>query len=746
MKTLVIVESPGKIEKIQSILGDKYCVIASYGHIIDLDPNTMSINSDFEPNDIVLATDKDREGEMIAWSIQHVLEERDLKRITFTAINEKDIMNGIKNPKNIDNNLVEAQKLRRILDRIIGYNISPILQKVINGRQLSAGRVQSVIVKLIIEREQEIEDYKYESYYKINCNINNTLNGVLKYEENEVKTEKKPIELLKQIDKSEFHISDLINKKRTQSASFPYTTSTLQQEAQRKLNFTSKRTMMIAQHLYEKGYITYMRTDSINIANDAKISINEYINKTYGEKYINNKIKIKKTKGQEAHEAIRPTYMNNIIIGTEDEKRLYNLIFKRTIASQMIPAIYNVNIIKIRISEMDKYYIESKYENIDEVGYLIVYNQEINNMEMRLSINQKVNITKVRANEEYKNIPHRYDDASLINKLDPTNLNIGRPSTYATFIEKIQEKEYVIKKNIDGNKRDIMIITIENGEIIENKKEIIIGKEDNKFVPTNLGRMVTKYLNDNFKIIMDYKFTEEIENELDEVANGKKKWIDIIKRFNNILNKLLENVNLEKINTEIKELGIHPVYKNKIILCNCKNGLMIKTIKNNKDIVLQVPDKFTSDTITNEDAIRLLEYPKEIGKYERKKITMHEGKFGYYIKYGKQNISIDNMDMKLEEIIDIIKSRIIWEQKDNENKYKIQRGPYGLYINVQKIKENNKGKNYKLPEKYEIDKITIDEIKKIITKPKMLKTFTLEKNVSHFLQPKRRFNKKMIKK
>jgi len=798
-KILVIVESPGKIDKLQKILGNNYTVIASVGHIIDLDPKKMSIEieNDFKPNykvlegkenviekiktcykvssDILLATDKDREGEMIAWSIAYILDLKNPKRIVFGSITEKEILEAVKSTKNIDDNLVDAQKTRRILDRIVGYEISPLLMKSIGPNKLSAGRVQSVVVKLIIERENEIKEFlskgdisffKFKGYFiKDNKSLISTLyklenkdnNGILKGNIAKIDTIENSRNFLKKCVNSKFIVKNIFDKKSVRSPAPPFTTSTLQQEAGRKLGMQVSVTMRSAQILYEEGYITYMRTDSVNLSEEALQNIKKYVTKTYGTKYyrlVNYKSKSQNT--QEAHEAVRPTdvFVENLDdkngkIGI-NEKRLYNLIWKRTVASQMQPAEYNITTIQIEINKVEEYYFTTEIETIVFLGYLRVYNM-INVVEdeneSNDNINKDINIPKVgeelklekiEGKQEYLKPPVRYNQISLVNQLDPERLNIGRPATYASIIQKIQDRGYVKIQDITGIEKNIITIKYDTNNITEEEGKIIIGNEQNKFVPSSLGLIVTDFLQSNFPKIMDYEFTATMETSLDEIASGNMNWVNVLKTFYDDFHPLV--VSLYKTKPVIADkytriLGKDPKTGSDIIATISRYSAVVKkNITKTKFAYAPIKEPLTLETITLEDALKLFEYPKVLGKYKDKDILLNKGKFGLYVSWNTIKASLgditneDDIDLeKVKELID--KKAPLNVLKDDSKTYTILEGPYGKYIKVED-KKTKKSYNVSLGENNEKE-LTIEKVKTIIDtyfKSKQSKRFVKKPN------------------
>jgi DNA topoisomerase I len=777
-KYLVIVESPGKIKKIETILNklfpqNKFIVKASYGHIIDLDKKKISVDikNNFTPvykvidskksniiksfkdtckkvDHVLLATDEDREGEMIAWSIAKELRLKDPKRIIFNSITEKDLKYAVENPTKINYNIVDAQKVRRILDRIVGFEISPILWKNI-GNSSSAGRVQSVVVRLIVDKEEEINNFfknKLTSIYKITgelsfddeilkCNLVDDKN-----KSPNIDNKKEAMKLMKKIVKSKFKVVGISKKETLRRSPPPFTTSTLQQEASRRLGYSLKRTMSVAQKLYEKGYITYMRTDSINLSNEAINKISKYIMSNYGKEYLKvTKYKSKGSNTQNAHEAIRPTdiirtNLKDKVNCTNDESKLYNLIWKRTVASQMAPAKVNVINLDIDISKTDKVKFISELEELIFYGYLKLYKDNTNNTDKQtIKIPKKntlLNPTSITANESYKKPPVRFNEASLVNKLDPKNLNIGRPSTYASIMEKIQSKKYITTKNIDGISRDIVNLIWKNGDkdISENSEKMVVGKESNKLVPTNMGVLINTFLIDNFTDIMQYEFTANMEDNLDKIASGKVKWLNILddfyKKFHKLVTKLKDN-NTNILDKNCKELGVDPVTGHKLVTTFGLHGDYVKLVNKDDKTVETAPIRtpLTKDTITLQDAIKLFEYPKIIGKIGRKIVKFYKnGKYGSYVKFGKDSFAIkltDNLtekDITIDYINKLIKDKDdkkLWYKKEGDNSYTILNGPYGKYVSIKNIKKK-KPFNVGLKNDIDLDKLSLDELLKMI--------------------------------
>jgi DNA topoisomerase-1 len=796
-KTLVIVESPGKIKKIKSILGEKYDIEASYGHIIDLDDKNMSIdiNNNFEPiykiiprqekvvnklkqiskkyNTILLAADEDREGEMIAWSLAYILKIKNPKRIIFNSITKTELLNAINNPKEIDQDYVNAQKTRRILDKLIGYELSPVLWNNIKYK-LSAGRVLSVVVKIIVDKEESINTFMMTdigSYFKFNGILtikknNNNLNCILFEKKNKnknseenileeeidndsnndeykIKNKIKNVELSKKIMKkiinSDFKIYEITKNSSIKNPPAPFTTSTLQQEAGRKIGYSVKKTMSIAQNLYEAGHITYMRTDSVNISNDEIINIKKAILKNYGEEYYQFRVFNKKLKNtQEAHEAVRPTNIECENIQEEnkighDELKLYNLIWKRTIASQMIAAKYNIIKIYIDISLLNKGSLLYHFINESSIlifdGFLIVYNianSYEGTEDKTIKVGDILLPITITSEQEYYKPPSRYNEISLVNKMDPKNLGIGRPSTYAAIISKIQDKNYIIKSDIDGVEKDSIILKWEHNQENYNidTKQIIIGKEKNKFVPTDLGKTVTLFLNDNFSEIMNYNFTAEMESKLDKIAENKLIWNDVIRTFYDKYHPIVLNLMNVQKNKDVNIMGTYPETGESICITVAKDKPVIKLIKQKeKCIYVDIVEPYTIDTITLENAISLLkqkmEFPKTLGKYLKQNIILHKSLTGYYISYGKNTFYKTETEINLDDAISLINDKrknIINEFKSDKKIYTILNGQYGPYISVNNgTKKNN---TFKIPSTIILEDINLEKVKEIIDNSK----------------------------
>jgi DNA topoisomerase-1 len=780
---LVIVESPNKTEKINSIVGKDYKVTASVGHIIDLDPKGLSVDieNNFTPiyiemplkqdviknlkklykqsDDIILATDNDREGEMIAWSIAHVLKLKNPKRIVFNSITKKEVLDAIKHPKKIDDNLVEAQKSRRILDRLVGYQVSGILQKTIRAK--SAGRVQSIVVRLILDKEKEIEHFfkqENSSYFKTfgEFKLSKTKFESLLYQKQKSKieiakiaSEKKIKDILSDLIDSTYLIDDIQQKEEKRYPSPPFTTSTLQQEANRKLGFSIKRTMDTAQRLYEQGKITYHRTDAVHLSEDAMEHLKEFIIDSYGQNYYNKKqYQLKNDNAQEAHEAIRPTDICIQELSASgkignDEIKLYKLIWKRSVASQMKPAIYDVVNIDISISKLKEYIFRSVIKNLKFDGFLKVYN--ISNLEKdddpeeesMVSIDKlpskgdELKLDHFMSKQEFERPPTRFNEASLVKQLDPEHLNIGRPSTYAAIISKVLERKYVEKKDIEGIIKQSVVFEWKQKDktIQESKLDVSIGKESNKMVPTDLGRNVTEFLMKQFPELMDYKFTAEMEENLDKIASGKKSRSQVLKEFYNVFEPLLEKAESNALKTKesiMRLLGKHPETGLDVHVSIANNKDVIRMCpKRSKCIYVDIPDNKDKDKITLEEALVLLKekmkYPKLLGKHKKKDVEIINTSKGLFIKYSgnvyKLEQDTDDLD-KVISIIDEFTKDIIHEFEKDKIVYYVKQGKhgYGDYIQVKYPK--GKPRNIPVPKDVPSKELTLEKVLEIVSTPR----------------------------
>ena len=682
---LLIVESPGKINKIKSFLSSDFSVSASIGHIRDLDKKSLSIDVDnkFKPTytilsdkkkvvselkklaadkTVYLASDMDLEGEFISESIREILKLKTYHRITFTEITKEAINKAIKNPRQINNNMIQAQQTRRILDRLVGFKISPFLNKVYTHyNYLSAGRVQSVVVKLIVEHENKIKDFlekNYDEKYECTGIFNNILN--CKLLNSDIKTYNDSLELIKLLIECSWELDKVEDKQTFSYPTAPFTTSTLQQQASTKLGFNIKQTMIIAQKLYESGYITYMRTDCPTLSEEAHKDIYKHITDNFGADYYQYKQYTSKTKNaQEAHEAIRPTkmYITDVNDFDDNTRKLYDLIWKKTISSQMSKAIFDLKNIYIRDTNKE-YFMLGSIKKLFFDGYLKVYND---NDEESLNLDIDLNtleLNSLRIKQIIKEPPTRYNEASLVKKLE--DLSIGRPSTYASIISKIQDNKYVKIDNTKGLEKEMKEIIYDNktNKMKEKVNKIYLGKENKKFLPTELGIKITNFLNEQFPQIMDYNFTSKLEDDLDLISDGKKDYYTVLQEFYNILMnqiKLYSDTHNIHINTNAS-IGLH-TDGSPIVFLSTKYGPAIKFLKNNKDVFISVSDKPTLN-----EAIKLIDnyqsnVIKKIDKYE-----IRTGKYGPYILYNKKFYSIKDKepnDITKEDCDKIVKIKKI---------------------------------------------------------------------------------------
>ena len=794
-KNLLIVESPAKAKTIEAILGKDFEVKSCYGHIRDLEKNDMGIDitNNFNPTYIVppekvkvvnelkslakkadevwLASDEDREGESISWHLAEVLklDPKTTKRIVFHEITKPAIEKAVQNPRIIDMNLVDAQQARRILDRIVGFELSPVLWRKI-GQQggLSAGRVQSVAVKLIAEKEREINNFKATSSFKIEAllaatDINNKT-VTFKAEGNKYNEAEDAEEFLRTCIGANYTVKDIQVKPGKRTPAAPFTTSTLQQEASRKLGYGVSKTMLLAQRLYESGKITYMRTDSLNLGETAMNDIKLQINKTYGEKYLQvRKYKNKNESAQEAHEAIRPTYMQNSSVDDPELNRLYELIWKRTIASQMADAELEKTIAKINISTNNAE-LTASGEVIKFDGFLKVYfestddDDDAENDESRLpnlTVGQSLDFNQMTATEKFTKHSARYTEASLVKKLE--ELGIGRPSTYAPTISTIIKRNYVEKKDKEGVKRDYRILKLKNDVIQKVTEQENTGAEKSKLFPTDLGLVVTDFLNLHFEKVMDYSFTANIEEEFDEIAEGKMKWSTMVGDFYGPFHSGVEHT-LETAERAVGErsLGIDEATGKPIIARMGKYGPMVQIgapDDDEKPRFAKLKSSQSIETISMDEALELFKLPLTLGEHEGLEVSVNIGRFGPYVKWGEQFISIpkgeEPSDLDLKRAIEIIHAKKVedapigyYDQKPI-TKGKGRFGPFikwnDLFINV--------------PRAYNFDALTQKDCNALIEKK-------IEKEANRYIRqwpeekiaiengrwgPFIRFNKKMLK-
>lgn len=753
-KNLVIVESPAKAKTIEKFLGKDFKVMSSYGHIRDLEKKDLGIdmNHNFEPvyevpadkkkivdelkkeakkADIVwLASDEDREGEAISWHLYETLnlKKKETKRIAFHEITKNAILHAIENPRDIDKNLVDAQQARRVLDRIVGFELSPILWKKIKPA-LSAGRVQSVAVRLIVEREREIENFQVEASYKVVAIFNKDGNEIKAELQNRLKTKEEALAFLEKLKTAEFKIENVEKKPAKRSPAAPFTTSTLQQEASRKLGFPVGVTMSVAQRLYESGKITYMRTDSVNLSSLAINAAKEEIISEYGQEYVKIRKFSTKSKGaQEAHEAIRPTSMNeSSVSGTAQEKKLYDLIWKRTIASQMADAELERTTITISISN-DKQKLLATGEVIKFPGFLNVYLESIDDEEEEstegllpaVKTGEALEMNTTTATERFTQRPPRYSEASLVRKLE--DLGIGRPSTYAPTISTIQNREYVEKSNLEGEKRNYNILTLSQGKISDKNKTETTGADKNRLIPTDIGIVVNDYLTENFPEILEYNFTAKIEKEFDEVAAGNTQWSKLIKEFYTLFHPVVEKALNTHEETRVGEriLGTDPKTGRQVAVRIGRFGPMVQIgvqEDEEKPLFAGLTKDQSIGNITLEEALKLFELPRNLGEFEDKPVSVAIGRFGPYIKYNNSFVSLpkelDPYSVTLEESIPLILEKRKQEAEriiktfDKDADLQILNGRYGPYIAYKK-------KNYKIPKGKTPQDLTLEECLEII--------------------------------
>ncbi len=760
-KNLLIVESPAKAKTIEKILGEDFEVKSCYGHIRDLEKEDMGIdiNNGFKPKYIVsedkekvvkelrslakksqevwLATDEDREGEAISWHLCEVLglDPLTTKRIVFHEITKPAIKKAVEKPRTVNMDLVNAQQARRVLDRIVGFEISPILWRKMSMRNnLSAGRVQSVAVRLIVEREREITKFKAESSFKVEAfftapDINNKKVTFKAEGPDKMKGSATAKTYLQRCINATYAVNDVQVKPGKKSPAAPFTTSTLQQEASRKLGYSVSKTMLIAQKLYENGHITYMRTDSVNLSETAQDNIRGAVFQQYGDKYYQQrKFQNKNESAQEAHEAIRPTDMNTTSVGDTDTQRLYDLIWKRTMASQMADAQLERTIAKINVSSQPdpltatgevirfdgflKVYTEGKDEDDDE--------DENEGMLPPLVAGQALDLTEMRATERFTRPAPRYTEASLVKKLE--ELGIGRPSTYAPTISTVQQRGYVEKREKEGVKRDFEILTLKNNELTERKESENTGAERNKLFPTDLGMVVTDFLSEHFDKIMDYSFTAKIEQEFDEIAQGREKWNKMIETFYQPFHQSVEHTmeHAGRAKGE-RELGPDPTTGKPVFARLGRFGPMVQigtTEDEEKPRFAKLRTNQSIETITLDEAMELFKLPRTLGLFEGVDVVVNIGRFGPYAQHDGKFYSLkkemDPYTVELEEVAPLIEEKRKAAAESTikifeKEKIKILKGPYGPYI--------KQGlRNYKIPkDKLETAaNLTIEEVKAII--------------------------------
>ena len=760
-ENLVIVESPAKAKKIEEFLGKDYKVMSSYGHIRDLKKRELSIDENtMEPDyeipeekkklvtelkttakkakKIWLASDEDREGEAISWHLCEVLglDEEKTSRIVFHEITKPAIMEAIEHPRHLDMNLVNAQQARRVLDRLVGFKLSPVLWRKVKPA-LSAGRVQSVAVRLIVEREREIQKFKSEPYYRVVAifallNEDGNATEVKAELDKRFKTHEEVEAFLEKCKDAKFMVESVSKKPLKRTPAPPFTTSTLQQEAARKLGFTVSQTMMIAQKLYESGRITYMRTDSVNLSTLCTNASKDEIIKVYGNEYSHPRAYHTHSKGaQEAHEAIRPTYMSETSIdGTSQEKRLYELIWKRTIASQMADAQIEKTTVTISIDDTDEKFVANG-EVITFDGFIKVYRESTDdedNSEDSTHIlpamqeGDELQRREITATERFSAAPLRYTEASLVKKLE--DLGIGRPSTYAPTISTIQQREYVQKGDKKGEERSYTVDSLKGIKVTQKIKKEIAGNEKGKLLPTDIGIVVNDFLMENFPGIMDYNFTANVEQKFDDIAEGKTDWNKWMKNFDKEFEPEVDQVMNARSEHKAgeRELGNDPKSGRPVFVKIGRFGPVVQigtADDKDKPQFAQLPADKSIETITLEEALELFKLPRELGDFEGSKVSIGTGRFGPYVLHNRKYVSIpkeeDPMTITLERAIKLINEKREAEQKRHlktfaeDSKLELLNGRYGPYIAYD-------GKNYRLPKNKmdNVEALTYEECMTII--------------------------------
>lgn len=742
-ENLVIVESPAKAKTIEKFLGEDYKVMSSYGHIRDLKKKELSIDPktlepDYEIPDekkklvselksnakkakkIWLASDEDREGEAISWHLCEVLglDEAKTNRIVFHEITKSAILDAIKSPRHLNMDLVNAQQARRVLDRLVGFKLSPVLWRKVKPA-LSAGRVQSVAVRLIVEREREIQAFRSEPYYRVNAlfgitNADGSQSEVKAELDTRFKTHEEAVAFLEQCKDAKFTVSNITKKPLRRTPAPPFTTSTLQQEAARKLGFTVSQTMMVAQRLYESGRITYMRTDSVNLSSLAINTSKDEIIKLWGKEYSKTRNYHTHAKGaQEAHEAIRPTFMSQTEIdGTAQEKRLYELIWKRTAASQMADALIDKTTVTIDIAGSQAKFVANG-EVVTFDGFLKVYrestDEDDNNQEEAthmLPVMQVGNVLERReitSTERFSMGPIRYTEASLVHKLE--ELGIGRPSTYAPTISTIQQREYVQKGDKKGEERTYTVDTLKGTKVTSRERKEMVGSEKGKLLPTDIGIVVNDFLMANFPDIMDYNFTAKVEQQFDRIAEGKEEWNTMMKVFDKSFEPTVDKVMNARSEHKAgeRQLGKEPETGKPVFVKIGRFGPVVQigsADDTEKPRFSQLPSDKSIETITLEEALELFKLPRTIGEFEGSDVVIGAGRFGPYVMHNKKYVSLpkgtDPMKVTLEEAIQLIGEKREQEQKRHikafgeDVKLEVLNGRYGPYIAYD-------GKNYRMP-------------------------------------------------
>ena len=777
-KNLVIVESPAKAKTIEKFLGSDFKVMSSFGHIRDLKKKNFGVDLDtFRPEyeipadkvhvvselraaakkteTVWLASDEDREGEAISWHLAEVLKLDPAKaqRIVFHEITKPAILSAIEHPRHIDLNLVDAQQARRVLDRLVGFKLSPVLWRRVRP-SLSAGRVQSVAVRLIVEREREIEQFQSEAAYQVTAlfelparagenpvQIKATLNRAFA-------TEKEAEDFLEACKKADFIVESVVKRPTKRTPAPPFTTSTLQQEAARKLGFPVAMTMRVAQTLYEAGLITYMRTDSMNLSDLCLNACGPVITEEMGADYHQRRHYHTHAKGaQEAHEAIRPTDMRREQIeGTPQEQRLYTLIRKRTLASQMADAQLEKTTVCVTVSGREEQFVTTG-EVVLFDGFLRIYRESVDTeaenegeggLLPHIEEGEQLSRLEITARERYTRQPPRYTEASLVHKME--ELGIGRPSTYAPTISTIQQREYVVKGDREGSPRQIHVLTLAQDNIVPSTLEERAGADKGKLLPTDIGTVVNDFLTANFPDIMDYNFTANVEKDFDDVAEGNKEWTSLIRQFYTDFDPLVTRAMEERNELRVgeRELGIDPKSGKVVKVRIGRYGPMVQigtAEEEEKPLFATLPKDKSMASITLDEALELFKLPRTLGEYEGKPVVANTGRFGPYINHDKKFVSIpkgeDPLEISLERAIELILSKREAEEKshlktfDEEPELEIRAGRFGPYIAY-------KGKNYKIP-KAQADRaaeLTLEECRKIIETPAPSKAKTVRKKKS----------------
>ena len=760
-KNLVIVESPAKAKTIEGFLGKEYTVKSSYGHVRDLNKNTLSVNieKDFEPeyeipddkknlvaelrklskaaDTVWLASDEDREGESISWHLYEVLDlkKKDTKRIVFHEITKSAILNAIENPRGINMGLVNAQQARRVLDRLVGYELSPLLWKKVKP-SLSAGRVQSVAVRLIVEREEEIKNFVRSSAYRVTAQFNFMKDGQeynLSAElPHRFDTEEETRKFLESCVDASYKVDAIEKKPASRFPAPPFTTSTLQQEAARKLGFSVANTMRIAQQLYESGKITYMRTDSVNLSSLALGMAKKEIEKNYGAEYVKTRQYHTKSKGaQEAHEAIRPTYLDqHTIKGTADERKLYDLIWKRTIASQMADAQMERTNVSIGVSTNDKQFVATG-EVILFDGFLKVYMESYDDDRAEdtaailppIEVGTLLDMEKMEAQQRFTRHPLRYTEASLVKKME--ELGIGRPSTYAPTISTIQKREYVTKGDVKGETLAYQIITLKNNKITDKNGKENYGVEKGKLLPTDIGVLVNKFLLQYFENIIDYNFTANVEKEFDQIEEGQRQWNAMIKDFYKGFHRQIVSTteNSGKFSGE-KLLGQDPATGKNVYVKVGRFGPVAQigdTESEEKPRFAGLKKDMSIESVTLEEVLKLFDFPRSLGEFEGKEITIAVGRFGPYVRHDNKFYSLAKTDnpalVEYDRAVEIINEKREKDQNnilltfDEDPEMRVLNGRYGPYITYKK-------NNFKIPKGTEPSTLSYKQCLAIVEDPK----------------------------